>query len=322
MRTTDYAGTPTAYTCDAVGRLLTQVKQYDGNTVASETSYTYDAFGNEKNPDVLDVNPFRYCGEYLDAETGSYYLRARFYHTTHGRFGQEDNYRKLDSLYMRFEKVSTHTIQQRTNLHVYCLQNPILFVDVMGLYAREAAVAYAYQWYAGTILSGRNPEYDSYRTDCANFVSQSLFAGGIATNDDWHSYKKFNLLKHLFDPRPAFSHNYWYDWDVASTWRLASDQFYYFSNPENGFINGAVITITTIDELAEYAQSGNIQPGDLIYFVSTDDTEPHHAVLITKVEDGEIYYSAHTDSHKDKPLSQVLGKGNEYVYIVRIKDDA
>ena len=41
--------------------------------------YDYDAFGNEKNPDALDTNPFRYCGEYLDFETGAYYLRARYY---------------------------------------------------------------------------------------------------------------------------------------------------------------------------------------------------------------------------------------------------
>ena len=46
---------------------------------SSVKSYDYDAFGNEKSPSASDRNPFRYCGEYWDTETGTYYLRARYY---------------------------------------------------------------------------------------------------------------------------------------------------------------------------------------------------------------------------------------------------
>jgi YD repeat-containing protein len=35
-------------------------------------TYDYDAFGNERAPSRIDTNPFRYCGEYLDLETGRY----------------------------------------------------------------------------------------------------------------------------------------------------------------------------------------------------------------------------------------------------------
>ena len=53
-------------------------------------NYRYDAFGNEENPEPLDVNPFRYCGEYYDRETGDYYLRARSYDPRTGRMLSED----------------------------------------------------------------------------------------------------------------------------------------------------------------------------------------------------------------------------------------
>ncbi len=53
-------------------------------------SYDYDAFGVEKNPLDEDSNPFRYCGEYYDTETGTYYLRARYYDPRIGRFTQQD----------------------------------------------------------------------------------------------------------------------------------------------------------------------------------------------------------------------------------------
>ena len=40
-------------------------------------TYEYDAFGNEINPSTTDTNPFRYCGEYYDEETGSIYLKSK-----------------------------------------------------------------------------------------------------------------------------------------------------------------------------------------------------------------------------------------------------
>ena len=36
--------------------------------------YDYDAFGNEKGTAQTISNPFRYCGEYYDGETGLIYL--------------------------------------------------------------------------------------------------------------------------------------------------------------------------------------------------------------------------------------------------------
>jgi hypothetical protein len=49
------------------------------SAVGTQTkTYDYDAFGNEKDRVGSDPNPFRYCGEYFDVESGAYYLRARY----------------------------------------------------------------------------------------------------------------------------------------------------------------------------------------------------------------------------------------------------
>ena len=77
-------------------------------------NYRYDAFGNEENPEPLDVNPFRYCGEYFDRETGDYYLRARCYDPRTGRFTAED------------------PIRSETNRYFYCGNNPTAFRDPTG----------------------------------------------------------------------------------------------------------------------------------------------------------------------------------------------
>ncbi|OPX41877.1 tRNA(Glu)-specific nuclease WapA precursor [Ruminiclostridium hungatei] len=87
---------------------------------SSVKSYDYDAFGNEKNPDANDTNVFRYCGEYFDKETGTIYLRARYYDPMIGRFITEDSYWGKDS-----DPLSL-------NLYTYCRNNPIMFIDPSG----------------------------------------------------------------------------------------------------------------------------------------------------------------------------------------------
>ena len=63
------------YQYNAHGDVVTLTDQ----TGSVSKSYDYTAFGIESDPDADDENPFRYCGEYYDNETGTYYLRARYY---------------------------------------------------------------------------------------------------------------------------------------------------------------------------------------------------------------------------------------------------
>lgn len=79
----------------------------DGETVKE---YDYDAFGNELNPSATDTNPFRYCAEYFDVESGQIYLRNRYYQPVTGRFTQLDH------------------IKDGLNWYAYCANNPIVFV--------------------------------------------------------------------------------------------------------------------------------------------------------------------------------------------------
>ncbi|AEY65641.1 RHS repeat-associated core domain-containing protein [Clostridium sp. BNL1100] len=96
---------------------VTQLTDASGDVIKN---YDYDAFGNEKNPDVNDANVFRYSGEYFDKETGTIYLRARYYDPEIGRFISEDSYWGKDN-----DPLSL-------NLYTYAMDNPIMFVDPSG----------------------------------------------------------------------------------------------------------------------------------------------------------------------------------------------
>ena len=82
-----YTGTGTSnkqyYHADARGSVVA-MSDTSGNMVEQ---YTYSPFGI---PDQQSGNPFRYTGRRLDAETGLYYYRARYYSPEIGRFLQVD----------------------------------------------------------------------------------------------------------------------------------------------------------------------------------------------------------------------------------------
>ena len=140
------------------------------STGVNTRAYDYDAFGVEKDPDPLDENPFRYCGEYFDRETETYYLRARYYDPTIGRFTQQDtHWTTANSIYgdnpqkinEREDKLGLKSysyapqitaVMQSGNLYVYGVNNPIHYVDQDGNVGILASIAIGAV--VGALISG------------------------------------------------------------------------------------------------------------------------------------------------------------------------
>jgi RHS repeat-associated protein len=91
-----------------------------------QASYAYDAWGNQvlALPDVRTKNKFRFTGQALDPGTGLYYLRARYYDPSVGRFISRDPVGGLSR------------VPLSNNRYAYTLNNPLHFVDPSG-YAPE-----------------------------------------------------------------------------------------------------------------------------------------------------------------------------------------
>ena len=98
-------------------------------------------------------NQFRYCGEYFDQETDSYYLRARYYDPALGRFISEDTHWNTNNMIYGDNPVkinerenpynpnnsvtfayspNINAVLQSGNLYDYCRNNPVSFVDLDG----------------------------------------------------------------------------------------------------------------------------------------------------------------------------------------------
>ena len=102
----------------------------NGTSVAD---YVFDAYGNQSEKNTV-YNPFGYCGEYTDTESGLIYLRARMYDSQTGRFINEDPARS------------------GTNWYVYAENNPILFIDPSGLDAVLITADDAAMWQGHTSI--------------------------------------------------------------------------------------------------------------------------------------------------------------------------
>jgi RHS repeat-associated protein len=83
-------------------------------------SYAYDVWGNITSQKEETPNPFKYTGEVYDEETGLYYLRARYYDPSIGRFLNEDTY----------EGQIDNPLSQ--NLYTYVSNNPLIYSDPSG----------------------------------------------------------------------------------------------------------------------------------------------------------------------------------------------
>ena len=307
-----YNGVKYAYVHNLQGDIVA-ILDSNGTAVVQ---YKYDAWGKPISKtgtmatSLGELNPFRYRGYVYDEETGFYYLRQRFYTPRTLRFLSADSV-------------------IGSNLFTYCSNSPIILMDQTGRsptsarfsmatwdstgggnrYNRSEAVNYAREW-----SHGRNKGYYSYGKvggDCTNYSSQCVYAGGIPMDEDWKSFQyEKSIWGIVLNPIAWFENNDRYTWDVSPAWSTVSKQYEYFSN----HYCGGIVEISNPDEIAEAISNNVILPGDLMYF--KNNAGLHHSVIITKVEDGMIYYAGHTNNCFDKPLSE--GMGSDSIVIIHI----
>lgn len=95
------------------------VQMVDTNGVVVNR-YEYDEWGGIVSQTEQVKNPFKYSGEVYDEDTGLYYLRARYYDPSIGRFINKDTYEGDISNPLSL------------NLYSYVYNNPLKYVDPTG----------------------------------------------------------------------------------------------------------------------------------------------------------------------------------------------
>ena len=216
--------------------------------------YNYNAYGTELY-NCSSANPIGYRNYYYDSETGLYYLKARYYDPTTGQFTQEDT-------------VQDDNLQY--NLYGYCSANPVLYTDPSGHYNANKAIKYAKKWWGNY----NTAHYKTNTQDCANFISQCLYAGGMKMDREWYA-KKILWWQKYSDA-----------WGIAAclySWcqrKLSNSSMTYDKN--------------SIKSLLKDYKTKKIKKGAPAFLWSEGYKRYNHAILIGDASKNDVFYWAHT----------------------------
>ena len=279
-------GTQYFYITNQMGDVIS-ITDVQGNELAQ---YSYDEWGNTlstSDNDIANINPLRYRGYYYDNETGYYYLQSRYYDANLCRFINADDYNYLDK-----------DIVDGLNLFAYCNNDSVNRFDLDGCYSASKARTYADSWW-----NGRNTKkYKSNTSDCANFVSQCLYAGElnkmtgvVGSSSGWHHYHVLNKFQ------------------ISDAWGIADKLYRWIAS----YHCSSVSKCTTRGMVDSYAKKAYDKYDSsyckvAIFFDWTNDGKIDHAALMGFVQKSGkkyyIYYYAHTGNRSGKPQKYTVDK--------------
>ena len=141
---------------------LGSVRQLTNASGDPTDTWDYDAFGNLTRRAGASDNPYLYRGEQFDADLGMYYLRARLYNQSTGRFWTMDSYEGSGT-----DPASLHK-------YLYANANPVMGFDPSGhLFLANFYYGNLVHDLIGEDFTSRGYGFSNARID--TFVGPSMF---------------------------------------------------------------------------------------------------------------------------------------------------
>lgn len=147
------------------------------------------------------------------------------------------------------------------------------------------------------------PDLNLLGGDCANFVSQSLHAGGINMDTVWYIDAKQNPPRYT---RPTSVDQLNYSWDLAdpSPWISAEEFNNYWDGEAEEYFDYTPSEVEANHE-SIYA---DLWRGDVIQIMKKTWLwyEGYHTMIVSNYINGDLAMSYHTDDVQDKPLLDIV----------------
>ena len=211
------------------------VRYLTGSDGSIRNHYRYSAFGETITAEETVPNRLRYNGQMAEGLTGLYYLRARYYNASLGRFTQED------VIY-----------NDGLNLYAYCSSNPVMYADPSG-YACEPKEG------AENSKSGSNTK-TLFRGDRASVVPDDVFKNGFkpkGTHNDALLHTKSNTTAGNFVSTSG---------DIVIATEFAGKNGYVYVIRTNNYvdINSIYGAGAYFPEQMEFSIPGGIKPYEIV----------------------------------------------------------
>lgn len=176
-------------------------------------------------------------------------------------------------------------------------------------YNSTAAVNYAYQYW-NSFNTSSYPNLTYLGGDCANFVSQCLYAGGVSMQGDWYISKLNNN-----NPAPVTTTQLDNSWQLAdpSPWISAKEFNDYWGSRANHTIVHAsdyVYNYPTQVYLMDYYK------GDVVQILAKELWwwNGYHTMIITNYGSNDYLLTYHSTEKKDVTLNSIASRFNSSSY--------
>jgi len=162
-------------------------------------------------------------------------------------------------------------------------------------YSVAKAKKYVDKWY-----NSRNPYYDRFSSDCTNFVSQILVAGGKSMK--YPSYVPNGVNK---------NNNYWYMktqsmvgvyvYNRSLSWAAVPEFYTYWSKRQSTKTSKSKQTIISA-----------AKAGDVVQFKKKGADRYSHTMFVYEKSNNTLYLSGHTDNYKKKNFKNISSNWIEF----------
>lgn len=169
---------------------------------------------------------------------------------------------------------------------------PFTSISPIKTYNISNATAYARKW-----AKGFNPKYKKQKSDCTNFVSQILEAGGL-----------YGVLpQHDLPSGMTSDTRYWYylNSKQMSTSFIRVKDFYKFYSSR----------VSKTDANTRSTAQKKVKRGDVVLLKRASTGARYHAIFISKKSKGKAYYCGHSRPRKDKEFDYIDDAKNNYTIL-------
>lgn len=189
----------------------------------------------------------------------------------------------------------------------------IVHISEADPYNREAAVEYARKY-----VFERNSNYASLESNCTNFVSQSLVAGGKQMDSPTQPRKDVRITYHNHSKKWYCDYiwtdkNRWKEFSVTTSF-VRTDAFVDYWTKERGMkLYQVVNSIGGLLDLYEFCELG-----DVIILYNTKQ-EIEHLCIITKKTSNNIFLSANTLDFLDRTIVDISASAYPRIGLLKIE---
>ena len=166
-------------------------------------------------------------------------------------------------------------------------------------YDPDAAVAYSYQY-----VEDRNPEYANFDSNCTNYISQALIAGGKQM-DEAISPKKDTRIVYHNTPNRWFSTyietnpKRWKEFSISNSFCRTNSFVEYWTE-----VRGMKLTTYTNTMDGLLSMYDNARKGDIILLYNEKEEIEHLCLLVVR-DDMQLLVNANTTDYKDRNILDI-----------------